>query len=257
MEGEHKKKTVLEQPQVGEGSEELSKMEMGSQLLKAAQKGDIIRTKELIEMGVDVNHSDKHGSTAVHLSAQGGHIEAIKLLNNKAKPNEPDAMGNTPVYIAANRGHGHIVQFFMDAGVSVNTITQEHNRTILHLAIINSHEAIIRRILTTMDIKIINQQDDCGDTALHYAAKDVGFRTTLFRPGFETVSLEVLKLLLAVKGIEVNAVNKKGETPLGTLKKQAFCRGGGHYSDEIAFLQRNYQKAAELLERGGGIYKKG
>eukprot|EP00891_Asterochloris_glomerata_P005864 jgi/Astpho2/5864/gw1.00080.23.1_t len=62
----------------------------------------------------DVDDSDYHQRTALHLAASNGHIAMVRhllLISNGMDPNTSDYNQRTPLHLAASNGHVHIVQF--------------------------------------------------------------------------------------------------------------------------------------------------
>ena len=51
-----------------------------TQFLWAAATGDLVRARQLLARGVNVNASDYDGRTALHLAARGDHSEMCRYL---------------------------------------------------------------------------------------------------------------------------------------------------------------------------------
>jgi ankyrin repeat protein len=49
-------------------------------LMVAAERGNYVIVKKMIERNVDINVQDLQGSTALHLAAYSGHSEICQLL---------------------------------------------------------------------------------------------------------------------------------------------------------------------------------
>jgi hypothetical protein len=73
-----------------------SEEKLGSELRKAAEKGQIETVRTLLEQGAVINSSDKNGRTALMFTAEKGHLEVAKLLlergaNASATDNEGES----------------------------------------------------------------------------------------------------------------------------------------------------------------------
>jgi ankyrin repeat protein len=66
---------------------------------------DFAAAEQLLADGVDVNHRDTLGRTALHEAAARRDVPAVRwLLGQRADVNAPDAGGRTPLHEAAARG---------------------------------------------------------------------------------------------------------------------------------------------------------
>ena len=79
---------------------------LAEELLVAADFGDALRVKALIEKGVDVTVRDaSSGCTALHLAASSGHAELLRVLLScpalDVLVSAPAADGQTPLHHAA------------------------------------------------------------------------------------------------------------------------------------------------------------
>ncbi|XP_059159950.1 death-associated protein kinase 1-like isoform X2 [Physella acuta] len=139
-------------------------------LFCASEEGNVDGLKELSEMAanIDLNTANKHGETAVHMAASGGHVDVIKFLLAKGVDiSILDKQGDSAVYWAARQGHTEIIQCLVQAGVSVNT-QNKSGETALHVAARYGHTAAVE-YLCSVDANI-NLFDNDRETALHCAA---------------------------------------------------------------------------------------
>ena len=73
----------------------------------AANNGDSMIVKKLIDEGIDIDAQDNNDWTALHFASQNNHFDTIDLLlENKANPNIHDNQGNGPLWIAAMNANG-------------------------------------------------------------------------------------------------------------------------------------------------------
>ena len=78
-----------------------------SELVEAAQNGDIPTLKEYRAAGMDVDLQTKDGESPLFVAASRGrdHV-CLWLLENNASVDAPNRLtGETPLHGAANRGH--------------------------------------------------------------------------------------------------------------------------------------------------------
>jgi ankyrin repeat protein len=74
----------------------------------------------LLGRGVNVNHRDKWGLTALHYASRGGHPQVVDLLIAAgALVNTPDRYGFTPLHEAAERGRQAVVELLQARGADV------------------------------------------------------------------------------------------------------------------------------------------
>eukprot|EP01083_Nonionella_stella_P167364 562316_1 len=76
-------------------------------LLEAAGSNDLRRIKWLLgNTGADINYTDAHDETPLHVSAHKGHVGVVECLlgNENIEANKVDANGCTSLYAAARSG---------------------------------------------------------------------------------------------------------------------------------------------------------
>ncbi|PPD95718.1 hypothetical protein GOBAR_DD07274 [Gossypium barbadense] len=137
---------------------------------------------------------DSHGYSALHLSAAKGYLEIVRNQN-----------GWTPLHLVATKAWPE----------SARVVT-ERDETALHLCVgsnrlhsgpylLVSLKSLIEEIGRDDDNEMVNHKDCEGNTLLHIAvAKKL---------------IEIIKFLLTIPGLDINAMNKNGFTALDTLNK--------------------------------------
>ncbi|GFR67449.1 death-associated protein kinase 1 [Elysia marginata] len=139
-------------------------------LFCASEEGNVDGLRELSEMAanIDLNTANKHGETAVHMAASGGHVEVLKFLVSKGVDiSIRDKQGDSAVYWAARQGHTEIIRCLVDAGVPINT-QNKSGETALHVAARYGHTVTVE-YLCSIDANI-NLFDNLGETPLHCAS---------------------------------------------------------------------------------------
>ena len=103
-----------------------------SPLLRASQSGSVLNlvtranhvdvVRLLLDAGVDANHQDDQGETALHVAARFGYEQCVRVLLNAVGSQKADteiaekAFGWTPLFVACVEGHLGIVQHLLSAG---------------------------------------------------------------------------------------------------------------------------------------------
>jgi ankyrin repeat protein len=95
-------------------------------ILEAAREGDLQTVLAQLESGVDVNHANASGDTALTYAAFMGHAEVVALLIEKeVNVNASGLAGWTALHLAAQRGHEKIVEQLIAKGAEINALTEE------------------------------------------------------------------------------------------------------------------------------------
>lgn len=76
-----------------------------SELIWASASGKISAAKEALAQGVDVNHKNPVGATALHFSSNRHNPEIVNLLlDHGARIDEQDSFGETPLHWTSTSG---------------------------------------------------------------------------------------------------------------------------------------------------------
>lgn len=242
----------------------------GEELLMAAFMGDAIAVGNLILAGVDVNHENDEGRTALMMALAGlgrGEMSRRKerdfeqvidtLLVAGADPNRGMM---SPLIIATTTGRLHLVGALIRAGADVNVTadlpTDEHDGTMLANALFvalspNEHDAHVDERLGLSLVRAgidLSFTSDDGSMAVHCAAK-AGMTNTL-------------REILDRAPDSINAQGNEGSTPLmlaagsnrletiGVLIERKADRGirdvKGRTAVEIAVAEGNQEAATAL-----------
>jgi ankyrin repeat protein len=155
-----------------------------TQLQRAIEGGDSIRTRDLIALGADVNWIDRRDESVLLSAVYSGDVGMVRLvLDGRAQVDlGNDSSGVTPLELAASRGHHDIVKTLLEAGA-------KHGRA-LECAAWQGHAAVMTQLY------------ELGCTQL----------PTLHAPARENHPAAV-ELLLKWKA-DVNARDHRGWTPL-------------------------------------------
>ncbi|KAJ5988029.1 hypothetical protein N7481_003239 [Penicillium waksmanii] len=73
--------------------------------------------------GIDVNHADIWGKTALHFAAELGREDTVRaLVQHHADPDPKDNENETPLFLAAKNGSVPVVKMLLEAGADPNHI---------------------------------------------------------------------------------------------------------------------------------------
>ncbi|KAL0271014.1 UNVERIFIED_CONTAM: hypothetical protein PYX00_008260 [Menopon gallinae] len=112
-------------------------------LRSAASRNDVDRVQELLEKGVNPNHPDENGRTALHLACCRGFHEVVRsLLAYNANCNAVDKLGNTPLHLAVCTTSKITIDLLLKAGCCVS---KRGNNGCTPLQLAQSKLLLIRR----------------------------------------------------------------------------------------------------------------
>lgn len=198
-------------------------------LMIAAYNNHIAVMRFLIEQQVNLFRQSYLGHHALHYAAFGGKLEPCELLLAEASGllHAVDNQYSAPLYIAAKQGHEDIVELFLQRGAIAGQV-DEMGYTALHIAANKGHLGVLEKLLksdpsllsvsglfgtSAFHVAIISQQVDCVKMFARVSSADPGFDINAsnergvsllqFAVLFET-SLDVLNVLLGIKGIAIN-----------------------------------------------------
>lgn len=136
--------------------------------------GDIAHT--LIANGANVNLANIDGDYPAIVAAELGLVSILRdIAEQTISPSNfelKNDYGLNPLLVAALNGKVEAVDYLLRQCAVQDNITDNDERTALHLAVIHGQEAVVKLILQKMSIKRVNMVDKNGATALFLAAQD-------------------------------------------------------------------------------------
>lgn len=141
----------------------------GFDIVKATQYGAIVRVRDLVESGWDVNQPDSETVTLLHWAAINNRRDIIRYFLEKGAT--VDAVGGelnaTPLHWATRQGHLGAVVLLMAAGADPR-IRDAEGCSCIHIAAQFAHTALVAYFIAKgVDPDL---QDRGGMTALMWAA---------------------------------------------------------------------------------------
>ena len=78
--------------------------------------------EELLNVAnIDVNQTNKHGESGVHIAAGLGRLDMLRVLRGHgADLSALDLQGDNAIYWAARQGHSGVIEYLVDQGVRVD-----------------------------------------------------------------------------------------------------------------------------------------
>uniref|UniRef100_A0A0D9XV43 PGG domain-containing protein n=1 Tax=Leersia perrieri TaxID=77586 RepID=A0A0D9XV43_9ORYZ len=172
-------------------------------------------TRNLLKWNMDLTkqRDGTMGSTPLHFAATWGkkYGWVVKLLLEKDESSafQSDDKGSFPIHAAAVNMSPSIVQIFLKRHPSCGKLQDANGRTFLHIAVKEERTFLVKyacwREKPDMTA-VLNIQDNAGNTALHLAAK--------------LSNQWIFYFLIQNPHVQLNLVNKKGQTPLDIAWKR-------------------------------------
>lgn len=78
--------------------------------------------RHLLDLNVDMNHTDFRGRTALMYAAQSGQLEAVRHLAMWTRINTVDVYGRSALFYAVESNHIEVVRALLDAGAKTDVI---------------------------------------------------------------------------------------------------------------------------------------
>ncbi|MES2676817.1 MAG: ankyrin repeat domain-containing protein [Pseudomonadota bacterium] len=206
------------------------------ELLDAAGSGNLAAVKKFLKQGVNIDHTDNNGCTALFIAIKNGHLDIVnvllekgadvnKTMNDDSNPlitasvkrylgvvkrllekgaDVNKAMGDdfTPLIMASNNGHLDIVNALLEGGANVNQAAKD-GATSLYIAAQQGHLDVVKRLLE--EGADVNQASNDGTTPLYIAVK--------------AKHLDVIDALLKA-GADVNQKTNDGFTPFSIAARE-------------------------------------
>ncbi len=178
-----------------------------SELLRAAEAGNLSQVRALLDHGVaaNVRMLGVGGVTPLYAAVSYRRIEVARLLLHRgADIHARDLNGLTPLVLASQQGNFEMVRLLLNYGANINETFR--GGTALMWAASEGHNEVVRLLLDRG--ANINAVDSLGWTALIEAA---------FRAHFGTV----LELLAFIPLVERKAIQKNIRSSLNDFKPKA------------------------------------
>ena len=175
----------------------------------ACEKGALNIIKYIIEHSPDLlDLPDAHGYTPLLTAAYNNHLPVVKLLNSQnCNISVLDDKGFNVLHISSEKGYFDIVKYLIDGEYVDPNITDFHECTSLHIAVLNAQLAIVEYLIDSPNYQQprvqFEVQDEDGNASLHIACKT----------GQPNI-VSILSAAYLSHDISILQTNNKGWTPL-------------------------------------------
>lgn len=163
------------------------------------------------------------------------------LIRKPELASELDSAGCSPLHLAAAKGHVEIVEELLRADAEVCLVRNSYGRNALHMAAIKGRAAVIA-VMVRFKPECTRLLTDRGETCLNLCVKwnrleELKFLAEFMSRNGEFLNwkdsegnstlhiavtkknIEIINHLLTLNGLEVNALNKNGSTPMDVLRQ--------------------------------------
>eukprot|EP00931_Biecheleriopsis_adriatica_P080923 TRINITY_DN5426_c0_g1_i1.p1 TRINITY_DN5426_c0_g1~~TRINITY_DN5426_c0_g1_i1.p1 ORF type:complete len:413 (+),score=83.86 TRINITY_DN5426_c0_g1_i1:30-1268(+) len=137
-------------------------------IIVAAAQGDVLRVKDLVERGANLEAKDNEGHTPIAVAILEDHLPTVKELADQGADIEAtDDEGSTALALAALMGRQDIVKELIDRGANLEA-KDKNGHTPIALAILAGHLPLVKELANQgADVEAT---DINGNTALSLAA---------------------------------------------------------------------------------------
>jgi ankyrin repeat protein len=166
-------------------------------LVFSATKGHAKVLELLLERGADVHVQSSNGGTALHAAALSGVLSnAELLLRNGALVDAATLSGASPLVVAISSGHVPMAKFLVQAGADVNwKVMKADGLSVLSVAVQTDLPEMVEFLLERG--ARVNDKNFENTAPIHFCR-----------------SVQVAQMLLRCPGVEKDAVDVAGWTPL-------------------------------------------
>uniref|UniRef100_A0A8C2BNE8 Transient receptor potential cation channel, subfamily A, member 1b n=1 Tax=Cyprinus carpio TaxID=7962 RepID=A0A8C2BNE8_CYPCA len=128
--------------------------------------------KNMLGLNIFVGQKSREKKSALHFAAEYGRINTCKrlleTLTDSKMLNDWDEKGLTPLHLASRAGHTQVVELLLRSGALFQS--DYKGWSCLHHAVAEGYTQTIK-ILLAANVKLLDETNEDGNTALHIAAQ--------------------------------------------------------------------------------------
>ncbi len=184
---------------------------MTSDLITAAEVGDLAKLTSLVRSGVDLNVADSRGRTAVMAATHANQVESVRILIEAgADIDLQDSMKNNPFLYAGAEGLLEILRLCIAAGPDYSRVNRYGGSPLIP-ACHHGHPECVHELLMSSKVNI-DHVNNLGWTAL--------LETVILSDG-GPVHQQILQMLVD-HGADLSLGDNDGVTALEHAKKRGY-----------------------------------
>ncbi len=201
----------------------------------------------LVDLGMDPNHRNSNGATAMHFAAFAGRVDAYAILKELgANATTTDARGSTPLHDAISGNKPDMVDALIQDGADIRA-SMSNGRTPMHLACRKGAVQIVQRLIdagvgfdsiSNMGVTPIHEVAASGSVELLEVVLRAGAKLDLLdHDGWSTLHFaansgkaDMIFRLIELK-VPVDALCRSGDSPLHNAAI------GGHLDAVLALIR--------------------
>ncbi|KAG5818949.1 hypothetical protein H9Q74_000241 [Fusarium xylarioides] len=185
----------------------------------------------LLSFGSDPNVPDARGNTALFVAAELGHYKALKsLLDNRADPKIKNDRGSTALHRCSQSGYVECIEELLKHGALINAAKRPKDDqlsgiTPLLIAVAQSEKAAVDKLLEhgaeigrSVHVAAMTGEAEIAETLFQKLDDPNVYDGEFGTPLHAAVACsndEMVKFILALRGIDVNITGPAGRTALG------------------------------------------
>jgi hypothetical protein len=148
--------------------------DLDKELRSALLKGQLVKVKELLDEGANIDATDESGRTSLHLASMRGYYEIVTTLLDWDHHMDPvDKDGRTPLHYASYFGHLDIVGELLLFGANIEAVDKNGNTSLMlgafgPLSVRRTEQMDVVKLLLARGADV-TKKNDKGNTAFALA----------------------------------------------------------------------------------------